>query len=204
MSFRRYMNQSKFAALCDVSGAMISKYAVAGRLKFNGRKVDAAESLKALEGHLDEDKRRAAVKRLVEIDAKAPPALFDVFAGDLKNEEPGVGDPMQPVGWKARREMYQAKEAELSYHERVGLLIDASEVGAAIESVVAIFWNEAERLVKMDAAEISSELKLDANQASQLRIILLRNNRRLRENFSQSCQKASQVSGPTHATQGAQ
>ena len=182
------MNQAAFADLCGVSAAMVSKYGVHGRLTYRGRQVDAAESLKALEGHLDETKRLAAVKALAELEAKAPPTLLDVIPGGRESDPTGEGDPAAPTGW---REMFQAKEAELSYHERVGNLIDASEISQALESVIANFWSETERNLKLEAAEIASDLALSGDQAAKLKKLMAFQNRKLRADFAESCRRAS-------------
>lgn len=178
------MNQAEFAGLCDVSPMQISKYKAAGRLAFTGKKVDARQSLQQLEGHLDENKRRAALAKL-DNQAKVAGAPSAENVIDLKS-----GEPPEASGWKARGDMFKAKEAELSYHERVGALLDSAEIAAAIEAVIADFWTETEQRVKLKAAEYASDLKIDATQAARLRSLMLRDNRELRADYARVCRAA--------------
>ncbi|WP_375207258.1 hypothetical protein [Hyphococcus sp.] len=183
------MSRAKFAELCQISGAMVTKHQHAGRIALRHDKVDAKESLTLLEGSLDEEKRREALKRLAKIEAAAAaaPALFDVIEGGKEAPASGAGELAEPQSWKARRDMFAAKEAELAYLERMGALVPAAEIAEAIQSVIAAFWTETERNLKIEASEIASELGLDGYQACELKAIMMRRNRSFREAFSQAC-----------------
>lgn len=69
------MNVAAFAELCGVSRQAMHKHADAGRVLLDADgSVDVDASLAALAGHLDEDKRRAALeKRAFETGATPPP-----------------------------------------------------------------------------------------------------------------------------------
>lgn len=188
------MTKAEFARLCQVSEPMMSPRKYGPYLVMVRGKVDARATLMALEGRLDAAKWRAARDKLDAAD-KAPPPLL---AAPEKPAQAAAGDDAgddddtlaEPKGWKARGDMFKAKEAELSYHERVGALVPADEVGAGIEAVIADFWTETERRVKIDAAEIASELKLDAERAAKLRSLLIRKNRDQRADFARVCRAA--------------
>ncbi|WP_395077398.1 hypothetical protein [Hyphococcus sp.] len=196
------MTKSAFARLCQVSHPNFAPAKWGQFLVLRGGKVDAKASLDALEGRLDESKRKAALEKLK--NRPAPPAT-EAAAVD---EDPADDEPAattapaasEPTSFKAERDMYAAKNAQIDYLERVGALIDAAEVGAAIESLVATFWAEADLALKMDAAEIASDLELDGEQARKLRNMMIRRNRVLRQNFERACRSAeAQVKPDTRA-----
>lgn len=59
------MNGQEFADLCGISGAMVSKYAAKGCIvRDAGGQIMPFDSLDALDGHLDDDKRRNALRKL--------------------------------------------------------------------------------------------------------------------------------------------
>ena len=99
---------------------------------------------------------------------------------------------MKKLMTKAERDKWLAKSAEIDYRERVGQMLDSSEIAAGVESVIADFWTETERAVKIDAAEIASDLKLDAERSAKLRSLLLKKNRDMRANFARVCRIAEQ------------
>lgn len=187
------MTKAEFARLCQVSEPMMSPRKYGPYLVMVRGKVDARATLMALEGRLDAAKWRAARDKLDAAD-KAPPPLLAapdrpaLAAGDDAGDDDDT--LAEPKGWKARGDMFKAKEAELSYHERVGALVPADEVGAGIEAVIADFWTETERRVKLDAAEIASDLKLDAERAARLRTLLTKKNRDTRADFARVCRAA--------------
>ena len=196
---KSFMTRAAFARLCGVTPSMISKYIRRGQVTlWRGRKVDVAASLAALEGSLDEDKRQAALKRLAEAEAEAAQSAAAAGAENAPGAALWAAAPVEepkPLGWKARGAMFKAKEAELSYFERVGVLIDASELAADIEAAIADFWTEQERRVKLAAAEIASELKMDAEQAAALRAMMTREQRQLRKDFAETCRRRAAGAG---------
>lgn len=199
----RFMTKTEFAALCGVSGAAITKHGKAGRLVMRGASVDAQESLKAMHGHLDETKHQAALERLEEVRKRSPGPMFDLIDGGLADSPPASGEPSEPQSWRARRDMFAAKDAELAYYERIGVLVPAEEVEQAIGDVVATFWAEADRNIAIKAKEIASDLQLTAEQASRLKSMMIADNRRLRNSFAESCERtAKEYRAPASTEKG--
>jgi hypothetical protein len=191
------MKKAAFARFVGISRQMVSKYADDGRLVMAGDRVDARASLARLEGHLDENKRRAALLKLAGID---PGALGPLGGGAAAS---GDGDPggaaasaaaaggdgkiidFTAASWRARRERAQAIAAEIDLDERFGHLLCAEEVKKSYEDTIATYWSEVERMIRPVAAEIASALKLDAEQAAeQRRLIETAFIRPLRQNIS--------------------
>ena len=189
------MSKAAFARLCQVSQPMISKYAGDDRLVMVGAKVDVRKSLMALAGRLDEQKRRAALARLDAEEEIAPPAEK---ADDSVTppEAPAASTVAAPLSDKARRDRIDAdiKEAELG--ERLGRLVDVVDVRLAVEDTVATFWSEAERRLRQETDEIAAALKLSVEDAKILRRLLGQNSKRLRQDFSDAMQAASDQVAP--------
>lgn len=187
------MTKAEFARLCRVSQPMMSPTKYGPYLVMRGELIAARETLKALEGRLDTTKWREAMAKLDAADKAPPPLLAAPEKPPAASDAIAADDDdllAEPMGWKARGDMFKAKEAELSYHERVSALVPSDEIAAGVESVIADFWTETERRVKIDAAEIASELKLDAERAAKLRSLLIRKNRDQRADFARVCRAA--------------
>lgn len=195
------MFRADFARLCDVSPSMISKYARRGLIVLRqDRWVRVADTLAALEGHLDEEKRTAALKALAKAEAALPPLLAVAGGGappaasQDDSDAPGAA-PAEPQGWKGRRDKFAALTAEVDYHERVGALVDAGEIAAGVEAVIADFCSVTEQSLKLDVAEIAAELDLSLDQARTLKTKLQARSRALRANFARVCRKAAEDVG---------
>ena len=194
------MTKAEFARLCQVSQPMVTKYAGAGRLAMTGKKVDALASLQRLEGHLDEGKRRAALDRLNALDdvKTTTPTL-------IVEEEPeadkAVAGKLQPVtqSWKAEREKAQALNAQLDLAERQGLLVDAAEVKAAVADAVTTFWSELDRRHRQKADELAGRLKLDADEAKEVRTFMARFARELQKGYSDLMHQAAEDAAPSQS-----
>lgn len=187
------MRQVEFARLCGVSAQAISKHAQAGRLvRAGGGGVDAKASLQALEGHLDEAKRRRALLKLAGLDealaGSAGEAAADRGGGNVVDFQ----EASAAISWRGRRDKAAALMAELELEERLGALVRAADIAAAVESMIARFWSETEHALKIDALEIVAELDLDAAQAAKMRAALIRRNRTLRENFARVCRAVAE------------
>ena len=192
----RLMTKTAFAALCQITHPMLAPHKYGPYLVMRGKKVDARQSLNALEGRLDEQKRRDALAELDRLDGKPPraeasepPAVQTASSVDNKTGEGAGGEPDEPVGWKARHDMIRAKSAEVAYKEQLGALTPVAEIEQAMEIIVAAFWTETERSVKIQAAELASELSLDADQAAALKRKMEKNVRTMRDSFTRACRR---------------
>lgn len=159
------MKQSAFAALAGVSRQQVSKYATAGKLVLDASGgVDAAASLAALEGHLDETKRQRAILALGAQLANGPPA-------------PGVGLPF-PAGaadaaprmppahsTKIEKDQLDIAVRKLDLAERAGKLVSVAEVDAAAREAVALM-REAFNNTRREAADrLCAQFGLAADKA---------------------------------------
>lgn len=120
------MNGQEFANLCGISGAMVSKYAAKGCIvRDSGGAILPFDSLEALDGHLDDDKRRRALQKLTgEVPAEA---AADALAPSL----PLAGD-------ETRRQLEQIKlqRAKNELARESGELIPVDDaVSAAWEAI---------------------------------------------------------------------
>lgn len=201
--------------LCSISPAMVTKYSRSGLIAMNDQGVDAAASLKALQGHLDEQKRVAAILALA--DGKAAP---DVVASrvripDTDKTSPQLEDLVPPVpahpaviqlaeyqasraADRARMERAQADLKEVELLQLTGRLVDAVETARTIEDAVAVFWSEVQRRERDDADAISASIGLDPLQARCLRDELRKRNGGLRRDYAAAMHKlANEVRNQT-------
>jgi hypothetical protein len=194
------MSQAAFAKLCGVSSMMVSKQKASGFVVIKSRKVDAAESLKLLEGHLDEGKRRAAIERLASIDqvTTAPRAHSGDTRGENEGGDGGLTVPAQPhsTSWRVKKDEAEAKLRQLDLAERTGLLVDAIEVRKAIEDAVTAFWSEVDRRRRQSADEISIALELDAKQTLEFRKLLMLHDHQIRKDYAAAMQAAADTVTP--------
>lgn len=187
------MKKSEFARLCGVSGAMISKYARLGLIAEKDGGVDAGESLRRLEGRLNEEKRVAAIVALA--DGK-PSTRGMVFVS--KEPPPPTSTPARAddavvslaefaaarQSDKARRERIEADRAEIELAQLTGKLVDAGAVAREVENAVSLFWGEVTRRERDEADTIAGALGLDALRARQLREELRKRNICLRNDYA--------------------
>jgi hypothetical protein len=119
------MKRAAFAMLCGVSRPMISKYEAAGLVVVDGDDVDAAASLAALDGRLDEDKRLAALAALGEVEpqTRAPASA--------------AAAPLPRVtSAKAEKDQVELQLKRLQYGREAGELVFAEAVDAAARQAV--------------------------------------------------------------------
>lgn len=181
------MKQAEFADLCSVSAMAISKHKAQGRIVFHGGRVDPAASLAALEGHLDESKRRAALKRL-----GGAPEGAETEAVEPSEAVVGADNVLDfPTSPMARKQLAEAQLRELDLAERAGQLVLASDVEAVIKDAVATFFAECDRRMKQDVDMIASDLNLTMGQAKDLRGLLADRQRRLRVAYAESMERAA-------------
>ncbi len=115
------MKRAAFASLIGVSKQMVSKYAASGLIVEAGGEVDAAATLAALDGRLDETKRLAALAAL----AGSPV---------LSKSEPG-GEIAKSA--KSQKDEVDLLLRKLQYGREAGELVVAEEVDAAARQAVA-------------------------------------------------------------------
>jgi hypothetical protein len=181
------MTKAAFARLCQISQPMLSPGKYGPYLVMERGKVDARASLTALEGRLDTAKWTDARDKLDAAEKAGPPplaAVADKAGTDGDGEHGDASEIAEPQGWKARRDKFAALTAEVDYLKLVGALVDATEIGAGIEAIIADFCTVSEQSLKLDAAEIASELKLDVDGAAKLRSMLIKRHRDMRANLS--------------------
>lgn len=193
------MSKAEFARLCQVKHPMFSPQKWGPLLSMRGNKVDAVESLKTLAGHLDETKRRAAIKRLEDLAETAeitptetraePPMFSEPDAGDAPPAGDGADNVIEHPSWRVRKDRADALNREIELAERMGQLVDATEVRLAIGDAVATFWSELDRARRHDANSIAGELQLNADQAHMLRRALADRDRRFRNGFAETMRK---------------
>lgn len=142
------MNSSEFATLCGISRAMVSKYNADGLISMNGKQVDARASLLALEGRLNEDKRRRALEKLEAMET----GDFAVEATPEAATRPRNGPIPEPTSHKARKDMFAALNAEMEYRRKAGELLLASDVAQqaqlAVEAMREKFSNDRRQMAQ--------------------------------------------------------
>lgn len=185
------MKKAEFARLCGVSGAMISKYARLGLIAEKDGGVDAGESLRRLEGRLNEEKRVAAIVALADgkpstrgmvFASKEPPPPAFVKSHDAVVSLAEFAAARQSD--KARRERIEADRAEIELAQLTGRLVDAGAVAREVENAVSVFWSELTRREREEADEIAAALSLDPFRARQLRDEIRKRNIGLRNDYS--------------------
>lgn len=117
------MKRSAFAALCGIAKSMVTKYGP--YLVIDGDEVDATASLAALEGRLDEGKRRAALA-----------ALNVVQPAAAQSASPAAAAPLARSA-KAEKDEVELNLKRLQYGREAGELVDAERVDAAARQAVA-------------------------------------------------------------------
>jgi transcriptional regulator with XRE-family HTH domain len=119
------MKRAAFATLCGVSRPMISKYESGGFIVVDGDDVDAAASLAALEGRLDEDKRQRALAALGEVEAPRSAAA-----------PTSAADAPRAASAKAQKDEVELRLKQLQYGREAGELVSAEAVDAAARQAV--------------------------------------------------------------------
>lgn len=156
------MNGQEFANLCGISGAMVSKYAAKGCIVRDAAgAILPFDSLEALNGHLDDGKRRDALRKLTGEEPEEP--NFD-----------GGAPPPPVMGDETRRQLEQIKlqRAKNELAREAGELIPVEEaVSAAWEAVGRLKQGfDAARLALVDRA--LRDLGLPPTSAPALKRIL--------------------------------
>jgi hypothetical protein len=146
------MNQSAFATLAGVSRQQAHKYATAGKLVHDGAgKIDAAASLAALEGHLDEAKRQRALAAL----GVQPPA-----------QQPS-GLPLAPPARSTKMEKDELEIAirRLELGQKAGELISVAEVDARAREAVSALRETFNNSRREIANRLCAQFGLPADKA---------------------------------------
>lgn len=151
------MKRAAFATLCGVSKQMISKYAASGFVIENADGVDAAASLAALDGRLDEAKRQAALAALASLEGAQPPAAISASAGVT----------LRPSA-KAEKDEVELKLKRLQYGREAGELVNAEDVDIAARQAVTrmreVFGNRRREI----ADGVCAQFGVPAEKASAL------------------------------------
>lgn len=120
------MNGQEFADLCGISGPMVSKYAAKGCIaRGAGGEILPLDSLELLDGHLDDDKRIAALRKLTGEADEAP-----------KNATGRL--PLAVAGDQTRRQLDEIKldTARMTLARESGTLIPIDEAESAAWSAI--------------------------------------------------------------------
>lgn len=158
----------EFAALAQISPAMVTKYAEQGLLVFvddRQKILDARASLEALAGRLDEEKRRAALEKV------------DAAARIAANDSSPAAAPPAPLARSAKQELDELKRdaQALDLARRAGELIPIADVEAAIVDAVTGL----QAAFDAEAREMAQQLTIDLNLSPDRTAMLQRRLRTL-------------------------
>ena len=185
MSSTGPMSQAAFAAFCGVSRMAISKHKKNGRLILIDDKVDPLNSLIALEGHLEEGKRRAALARLGQAPSFVESHDLDAAQNNQNRAAPPAGAVQQVFrSDKLRKEKTDADMAEIALEKMKGNLVDRFMVEELIADATRSFWSLADQSLGADIDAIATELELTNEQITKIRALLKSRKRRLQQEFS--------------------
>lgn len=126
------MNDAQFGKICGISQQMVSKYRKRGLVVNDERgEIDPLETLRLLDGHLDEDKRLAALHHFTE------GGEFD-FDGAEEGDESGLKAPPRRSA-RTMLDEIRLESARIDLQAKAGKLIQVEEVEASvIEAVSAL------------------------------------------------------------------
>lgn len=149
------MRRTAFASLCSVTKQQVSKYERAGLLVFSAPdQVDAAASLAAMEGRLDEEKRRRALA-----------VLGDATAGP----QPTSSRPARtPQGAKAQKDEIELALKTIELGQATGALVLAADVDAAARDAISLMRESLHNGKRELAARICAAFGLPADRAGAL------------------------------------
>lgn len=126
------MTDTEFARICGVTQPMISKYRRRGLVVNNDSgEIDYFETLSRLEGHLDEDKRLAALRHFTE------GGEFDFDGAEEGNDSGPKAAPRRSA--RTMLDEIRLESARIDLQAKAGKLIQVEEVEASvIEAVSAL------------------------------------------------------------------
>lgn len=139
-----------FARLLGVKPQAVTALRKAGRLVLtaDGKRVQVAASQQRIRDTADPSKAgvvaRHAAERATKASPTSTPPPSTAGAGDADDDEPAGTNAYQTS--RAKREHYQALEAQRAYELAIGKLMDASEVTTAIASATATLRTSLEGL----------------------------------------------------------
>ncbi len=145
------MKRIDFARLADISPAMVTKYADAGYVVFRSAdELDPLATLAALEGHLDEAKRQAALAALAGL-----------------SETPAA--PVAPRSAKADLDAIKRDLAVIDLARKTGELIRVDEAARTAAAAVVAMRAAFDLELAATADRLVVELGLSTDRAGALR-----------------------------------
>ena len=138
------VSQAEFARQQGWAKSYVTKLKLEGRLVMSpdGKQVDVAASL----------------ARIADTDGQKRPDVADRHAatrqGDSDADEQGSDPRYNKADSSAKKEHFLALQAETDYRQRIGELVEASEVSAAISDVAIGFRQSLENLPARIAGEL--------------------------------------------------
>jgi len=167
-----------FARLLGVKPQAVTALRHAGRLVLtaDGKRVDVAASQQRLHDTADPSKAGVVARHAAARAARMGEAGPGEAAAASGGEEGEDGDGNTPAGHdyqgsRARREHYQALEAQRVYEVAMGKLMDAGEVAAAVASAATTLRTRLESLPDVlgpQLASISDEAQVRATLAEAI------------------------------------
>ncbi len=140
----QHVSQAEFARIMGYAKSYVTKLKQAGRLVMEGDKVDI----------------EASRARIAATDGGARPDVAARFANNHDGIEPEAipddlpSDIPSKAASEAKKAHYQALQAETDYRQRLGELVEASEVTAAVADVAIGFRQVLENLPSRIASEL--------------------------------------------------
>lgn len=183
-----------FARILGVKPQAVTALRHAGRLVLtdDGKRVQVAASQQRIRDTADPSKAGVVARHAAERAAKAgetaatPDPLETQGEGEADDDTPGSRDYQSS---RARREHYQALEAQRAYEVAIGKLMDAGEVAAAVAGAAATLRTRLEGLPDIlgpQLAAIHDEAQCRATLAEAIE-------HALEETARQFCNIAKQV-----------
>jgi hypothetical protein len=173
---------ASFARLLGVKPQAVTALRHADRLVLtdDGKRVQVVASQQRIRDTADPSKAgvvaRHAVERAAKVASAGEPPPPSTGAGD--DDDDDAGEPVGNTAYqtsRAKREHYQALEAQRAYELAIGKLMDASEVTAAIASATATLRTSLESLPDVlgpQLAAISDEGQARATLAEAIEHVL--------------------------------
>lgn len=156
------MNGREFAELIERSEMAVSKYRAAGHLVTDAEdKILPLESLRALEGHMEEANRRLGLQRLLGDEA---------FALLAANDQP------LPRSAKAELDEIKRDNAKIDLALKAGELVEVAEVEKRNHQAVAAMREAMEVALAETVETLSAELSLPPDRAAMVKKHLKRMN----------------------------
>lgn len=152
------MKRVEFARLCEIAPSMVTKYTEQGFVVFSAPKVvNAAATLAALAGRLDEPKRQAALARLASGEIPAAPA-----ANDTPAPAPATRNA------KTALDELRRDAVALDLARKAGDVVPIVDVEAAIQEAVSALQNAFDIETRACADQLTIDLGLAADRSAML------------------------------------